>query len=139
MSGSDIKVALVVLSAALSGDQLAVRLGVADSVWSAGDRQSAKYSGWELSERASSPMEIEAALDRLISRARGRTEALDQLRKQPGTIAHVTVWLWADVGEDGCGFSVAPRIASGLMRLGATLSIRVTSWDEAPPEEAFEG
>jgi hypothetical protein len=121
----NIKIAFVVLSATYSSSQLTDELGPGDNGWTRGDRPSAKYSGWEIAETASSNQELGPALTRLLARIEALGDRLDRLVAAPEAIESVAVWIWANVDEDAFGFSMQPWIASALARLGATLNVSV--------------
>jgi hypothetical protein len=126
----DIELAFVVLSATLSDAQLAARLGDPDEARGAKQLKHRRFSVWQLSERAHGSSAIAETMARLIGRALERSEMLDDLRREPGAVSQVNVWLWAEVDQEGCGFTVTPEFAADLARLGASLQVRVWGWDE---------
>ena len=127
---ADIELAFVVLSAALSHAELAARLGEPDEL---NESQSGRFTVWQLTERVDDSKAISDALTRLTGRALERVVKLESLRREPGAVDQVNLWVWAEVGEEGCGFTVAPQVASDLARLDANLHVRVWGWDEDPP------
>lgn len=122
--GSAVTLGLVVRSSRLTGADLVEIIGTADRAWTAGERPSAKTSGWQISETLSPGITLDDALARLLTRIGPSLPVIGRLVGS-GDVDTFDLWIWGRTPDEAMGLGLSAGDIAELARLGAALQVSI--------------